>query len=79
MNLLSKGVIMMPLTMASVGEVVSIIRIGGKEEVKRHLESMGFVPGTHITVISVNNGNVIVGIKESRVAIRKEMANKIMV
>ena len=79
MNLLSKGVIMMPLTMASVGEVVSIIRIGGKEEVKRHLESMGFVPGTHITVISVNNGNVIVGIKESRVAISKEMANKIMV
>ena len=79
MNLLSKGVIMMPLTMASVGEVVSIIRIGGKEEVKRHLESMGCVPGTHITVISVNNGNVIVGIKESRVAISKEMANKIMV
>lgn len=79
MNLLSKGVIMMPLAMASVGEVVSIIRIGGKEEVKRHLESMGFVPGTHITVISVNNGNVIVGIKESRVAISKEMANKIMV
>ena len=79
MNLLSKGVIMMPLTMASVGEVVSIIRIGGKEEVKLHLESMGFVPGTHITVISVNNGNVIVGIKESRVAISKEMANKIMV
>ena len=70
---------MMPLTMASVGEVVSIIRIGGKEEVKRHLESMGFVPGTHITVISVNNGNVIVGIKESGVAISKEMANKIMV
>ena len=79
MNLLSKGVIMMPLTMTSVGEVVSIIRIGGKEEVKRHLESMGFVPGTHITVISVNNGNVIVGLKDSRVAISKEMANKIMV
>lgn len=69
----------MPLTMAKEGEVTSIKRIGGKEEVRRHLENMGFVPGANVTVISVNNGNVIVNVKESRVAISKEMANKIMV
>ena len=54
-------------------------RVGGKEEVRRHLEDMGFVPGTNVTVISVNNGNVIVNVKEARVAISKEMANKIMI
>lgn len=70
---------MMPLTMARSGESASIIRIGGKEEVKRHLENMGFIPGTPVTVVSVNNGNVIVHVKESRVAISKEMANKIMI
>lgn len=69
----------MPLTMAKEGEVTFIKRVGGKEEVRRHLENMGFVPGANVTVISVNNGNVIVNVKESRVAISKEMANKIMV
>ena len=69
----------MPLTMAREGEVTSIKRVGGKEEVRRHLENMGFVPGTNVTVISVNNGNVIVNVKDARVAIRKEMANKIMI
>ena len=69
----------MPLTMAREGEVTSIKRVGGKEEVRRHLENMGFVPGTDVTVVSVNNGNVIVNVKESRVAISKEMANRIMV
>lgn len=69
----------MPLTMARAGEIAPIIRIGGKEEVKRHLENMGFVPGTDVTVVSVNNGNVIVNVKESRVAISREMANKIMI
>ena len=68
----------MPLTMAREGEVTSIKRVGGKEEVRRHLENMGFVPGTNVTVISVNNGNVIVNVKDARVAISKEMANKIM-
>ena len=65
----------MPLTMAREGEVTSIKRVGGKEEVRRHLENMGFVPGTNVTVISVNNGNVIVNVKDARVA----MANKIMI
>lgn len=67
----------MPLTMAREGEVTSIKRVGGKDEVRRHLENMGFVPGTDVTVVSVNNGNVIVNVKEARVAISKEMANKI--
>ena len=65
----------MPLTLVKEGTVASIVRVGGKEEVKRHLENMGFVPGASVTVVSANNGNV----KESRVAISKEMANKIMV
>ncbi len=46
---------------------------------KRHLENLGFVPGTSLTVVSVNNGNVIVNVKEARVAISKEMANKIII
>ncbi|GAA6292262.1 MULTISPECIES: FeoA family protein [Enterocloster] len=69
----------MPLTMAREGEVTSIKRVGGKDEVRRHLENMGFVPGTDVTVVSVNNGNVIVNVKEARVAISKEMANKILI
>lgn len=69
----------MPLTMSSEGEVTSIKRVGGKDEVRRHLENMGFVPGAAVTVITVNGGNVIVNVKETRVVISKEMANKIMV
>lgn len=69
----------MPLTMAREGEVTSIKRVGGKEEVRRHLENMGFVPGTDVTVVTVNNGNVVVNVKEARVAISREMANKIMI
>ena len=69
----------MPLTMARAGEVTSIKRVGGKDEVRRHLENMGFVPGTDVTVVSVNNGNVIVNVKDARVAISKEMANKILI
>ena len=69
----------MPLTMAREGEVTSIKRVGGKEEVRRHLENMGFVPGTDVTVVTVNNGNVIVNVKEARVAISREMAQKIMI
>ena len=69
----------MPLTMAREGEVTSIKRVGGKDEVRRHLETMGYVPGTDVTVVSVNNGNVIVNVKEARVAISREMANKILI
>ena len=70
---------MMPVTMAVPGEANSIKRVGGKEEVRRFLETLGFVPGGMVTVVSQNAGNVIVNIKESRVAISSEMANKIMI
>ena len=70
---------MMPLTMANTGEVNSIKKVGGKEGTRRFLESLGFVPGGTVTVVSEINGNVIVNVKDSRVAISREMANKIMI
>ena len=70
---------MMPLTLLKPGEHSTIKRIGGKEDVRRFLESLGFVTGGIITVVNQLNGNVIVNIKESRVAISREMADKIMV
>jgi len=70
---------MMPLTMAKVGEDNSIKKVGGKPETRQFLENLGFVPGSHVTVITEIAGNVIVNVKESRVAISKEMATKIMV
>lgn len=69
----------MPLTMMAAGETATIKRIGGNAEVRHHLENLGFVVGGEVTVVSVANGNVIVNVKETRVAISKEMANKIMV
>lgn len=70
---------MMPLTMANAGEENIIKRLGGKEETRRFLENLGFVVGAAVTVISQVEGNIIVNIKDSRVAIGKDMANKIMV
>ena len=70
---------MMPLTMAKAGELNSIKRVGGKEEIRRFLENLGFVVGGDVTVVSENGGNVIVSVKDSRVAISKDMANKIMI
>ena len=70
---------MMPLTMAEIGAENSIKRVGGQTETRKFLESLGFVPGGHVTVITRNGGNVIVSIKESRVAISREMAAKIVV
>ena len=70
---------MLPLTMASQGEPVTIKKIGGKQETKKFLETLGFVVGVTITVVSEINGNMIVNVKDSRVAIGKDMANKIMV
>lgn len=69
----------MPLTMAKAGEANIIKKVGGKEETRRFLENLGFVIGGLVTVISEINGNMIVNVKESRVAINKDMANKIMV
>lgn len=69
----------MPLTMATPGEPSVIRKIGGKEETRLFLEKLGFVTGGEVTVISETGGNMIVNIKDSRVAIGKDMANKIMV
>ena len=70
---------MLPLTMASQGEPMTIRKIGGKQETKKFLETLGFVVGGTVTVVSEINGNMIVNVKDSRVAIGKDMANKIMV
>ena len=70
---------MMPLTMVDLGEEKTIMKVGGKIETKRFLENLGFVVGGKVTVVSQIGGNVIVNVKESRVAIGKDMANKIMV
>ena len=70
---------MMPLTMANAGEENINKKVGGKEDTRRFLENLGFVVGAAVTVISQVEGNIIVNIKDSRVAIGKDMANKIMV
>lgn len=70
---------MMPLTLAEIGEEHIIKKIGGRQEVKNHLENLGFVVGGVVTVITTLSGNVIVKVKESRIAISREMAQKIMV
>ena len=70
---------MMPLVLADMGEEAVIKRVGGSPEMKKHLEDMGFVAGGVVTVLNTIGGNLIVKIKESRVAISKEMASKIMV
>ena len=69
----------MPLTMASPGEENIIRRVGGSPDTRKFLENLGFVAGGSVTVISEISGNVIVNIKDSRVAVSKEMAQKIMV
>ncbi len=70
---------MMPLSFAAAGESHVIQKIGGKQEIRQHLENMGFVVGGSVKVVSEIGGNVIVNVKEARVAISKEMAQKIMV
>ncbi|MCM1298185.1 MAG: ferrous iron transport protein A [Firmicutes bacterium] len=70
---------MMPLTLANIGEENIIKKIGGKPEVRLHLENLGFVVGGAVTIVNTLGGNVIVNVKESRIAISKEMAQKIMV
>ena len=70
---------MMPLTLANIGEENMIKKVGGKPETRKFLENQGFVAGGSVTVISEIGGNVIVNVKDSRVAVSKEMASKIMV
>ena len=70
---------MMPLLLADVGEENIIRKVGGSPEMKNHLEDLGFVVGGTVRVVSEINGNLIVNVKESRVAVSREMAGKIMV
>lgn len=70
---------MMPLSLVGVGENNIIKKIGGKPEVKKHLENLGFVVGGNVQIVSTLGGNVIVNVKEARLAISEEMARKIMV
>ncbi len=69
----------MPLTFAKPGETYIIMRIGGNSEIRAHLQNLGFVVGSNVEVVTAMSGNVIVNIKGSRVAISKEMAQKIMI
>lgn len=70
---------MIPLYLAENGEENIIMRVGGSPETKKHLEDLGFVAGGSVTVLNTIGGNLIVNVKESRVAISREMAGKIMV
>ena len=70
---------MMPLSMVKPGETNTIKKVGGKEETRKFLENLGFVTGGEVTVVSEIEGQLIVNVKDSRVAIGKDMANRIMV
>ena len=69
----------MPLTLIGEGEEAMVRRVGGNTEVQHHLENLGFIPGSTVKVITMMGGNLIVQVKEARVAISSEMAQKIMV
>ena len=70
---------MMPLALANIGEENLIHKVGGSPEMRKHLEDLGFTAGGTVTVVSALGGNIIVKVKESRVAISEEMARKIMI
>ena len=74
-----EGGVLMPLALAKTGEIQTIRKISGRDDTNRFLESLGFVIGGQVTVVSEINGNMIVNVKESRVAISKSMAARIMV
>ena len=69
----------MPLVLADIGEENRIRKVGGNPEIKKHLENLGFVTGARVTVLTSLGGNIIVNIKESREAISREMAQKIII
>ena len=70
---------MMPLLLAGVGEDNIIRKVGGSQKMKKHMEDLGFVVGGTVTIVSEINGNLIVNVKDTRIAISREMAGKIMV
>ena len=69
----------MPLVLANTNEELTILKVGGKQEVKQHLEDLGFVVGSKVMIVSSNDGNMIVNIKDSRIALDRNLAMKIMV
>ena len=69
----------MPLTMAKTGEANTIKKVGGKSETRKFLENLGFVTGGQVTVVAQLSGSMIVNVKESRVALNRDMANKIII
>lgn len=70
---------MMPIVVTDCGEELIVRKVGGSPEVKLHLENLGIVPGGLVTLINVNDGSVILKVKESRIALNRDMAMKIMV
>ncbi|MBQ6757131.1 MAG: ferrous iron transport protein A [Oscillospiraceae bacterium] len=70
---------MLPITMATPGEIVTVKKITGKDEVRQHLGELGFVPDEEVSVVADNGGNLIIAIKSGRVALDKTMANRIFV
>lgn len=70
---------MMPLTMVRPGETNTIKKISGRDNVRHHLENLGFIVGEHVTVVSKISGDVILQIKDSRIALNREMAQRIIV
>lgn len=70
---------MMPLLLAKVGERNLIKKITGKDEIRRHLEDLGFVAGEYVTIVAERSGNMILSVKDSRIALDKTMAGRIMI
>ena len=69
----------MPLSLSPLGEIQTVKRVGGSDQVRAHLENLGFVSGSAVTVVSSLGGNLIVHVKDSRIAISRDLANRIMV
>lgn len=70
---------MMPLTLSSIGQEAIIRKVGGSPEVRKHLENLGFVAGGTVTVITKMGGNLVLKVKEARVAVSDEMVQKIFI
>lgn len=76
---ISKGERMLPLTFVKTGDIAKVIKVSGKDVVKKHLSDLGFVDGTIVNVISSHDGDIILNVKDSRLAVTREMADKIMI
>ncbi|MBO6119552.1 MAG: ferrous iron transport protein A [Lachnospiraceae bacterium] len=70
---------MLPLTFVKTGDLAKVIKVNGRDNVKKHLSDLGFVDGSIVNVISSHDGDIIINVKDSRLAVTKEMADKIMI